>query len=212
MNKKTTYDYSLIRIDYPNHLPKSKDVIRVICSKHGKFNVKLDHHKNRNQKCPKCRNIKPSGFWHFKKNCKLDALKYNTRIEWQIKSVGAYNGARFNGWLDECCKHMIYGRKIWLLKDCKKDALNFKTRSEWCKKSGGAYSAALRKGWLDECCSHMKVLKKQNGYWNFIRCKKDALNYKTKTEWHKAPKSGYGVALTKGWLEQCCNHMVSGRK
>lgn len=43
--------------------------------------------------------------------CKLESIKYNTRSEWQKKSNNSYNAARRNGWLDECCVHMIKNNK-----------------------------------------------------------------------------------------------------
>jgi len=39
-------------------------------------------------------------------NCKNEALKFNSRIEFSRKSGGAYNAARENNWIDDICKHM----------------------------------------------------------------------------------------------------------
>lgn len=49
---------------------------------------------------------KPNGYWTLEK-CKIDALNYVSRKEWQIKSMAAYSRARKNKWLDQCCSHMI---------------------------------------------------------------------------------------------------------
>lgn len=38
--------------------------------------------------------------------CKINALKYKTRKEWETQSVSAYTIAHKNGWLEECCAHM----------------------------------------------------------------------------------------------------------
>lgn len=38
-------------------------------------------------------------------------------------------------------------------------------------------------------------------------CLKDALKYKTVSEWAKAPNTKYSSARTHGWIEYCCSHM-----
>jgi hypothetical protein len=43
--------------------------------------------------------------WNLE-TCKVDALKYKTRKEWNIKSSGAYGKAFDNGWIELCCSHM----------------------------------------------------------------------------------------------------------
>ena len=45
------------------------------------------------------------GYW-TKERCDEDALKYNSRSEWNKNNSSAYSAAHKNGWLDECCKHM----------------------------------------------------------------------------------------------------------
>lgn len=45
---KIKYDYSLLRIDYPNRLPLSNDKVRVICNLHGEFSCSLTNHKRGN--------------------------------------------------------------------------------------------------------------------------------------------------------------------
>lgn len=51
-------------------------------------------------------NSKPYNYWNDKNNCLQEALKYNSRKEFNKKSIGAYNGAKRNNWLNECCSHM----------------------------------------------------------------------------------------------------------
>jgi hypothetical protein len=53
--------------------------------------------------------LKP-GHWN-KENCLEEAKKYNKKFEWQKKSSSCYNSARKNGWLDECCAHMVNNNK-----------------------------------------------------------------------------------------------------
>jgi len=146
------------------------------------------------------------GSW-TKELCIEDAKKYKTRKEWGTNSTGAYQRARINGWLEECCKHM---KKFWTKERCVEDAKKYKTKNEWRNKSHSAYYTAKKNGWLGECCKHMKKRSASNnkpkGYWTKERCIEDAKKYKTRKEWEEAG-SGYNTARNHGWLEECCMHM-----
>lgn len=48
---------------------------------------------------------KPNGYW-TKKRCHDEALKYDTRTDFQKKSASAYDKGHDNNWLDELCSHM----------------------------------------------------------------------------------------------------------
>lgn len=97
---------------------------------------------------------RPSGTWNFEA-CKEEALKYMRLYDWVKNSIGSYDAARRNGWLEECCKHMT-GRFIWTKELCVEEALRFERPSDWKKNSCGSYGAAWRSGWLEECCAHMQ--------------------------------------------------------
>jgi hypothetical protein len=58
-----------------------------------------------------CAHMSPShrkqpGFWDNKENCRVEAMKYTIRFEFQKQSGGAYEAAKRNGWMDELCAHM----------------------------------------------------------------------------------------------------------
>ncbi len=53
-----------------------------------------------------------AGYWYIKENCLEDAKKYNSLNEWTKLNQSAVNAARANGWLDECCAHMLKKEKI----------------------------------------------------------------------------------------------------
>lgn len=96
-------------------------------------------------------------YWTFDR-CKEEALKYNTRYEFQKKSGSAYNVALKNKWLVIICSHMIKTQKptgYWTFDRCKKEASKYSTRYEFQKKSISAYSAASKKKWLNLICQHM---------------------------------------------------------
>lgn len=101
--------------------------------------------------------FKPVGHWTLE-NCKEDALKYKTRLEWKKKHGHVYHIARENGWLEVCCSHMkqiAYPKGYWTLEKCKEDALKYFTKAEWRASSSG-YDAAVKNEWYEECCKHMK--------------------------------------------------------
>ena len=49
---------------------------------------------------------KPSNYW-TKQKCLDISLQCNSKKEFKKSDYGAYQAAYRNGWLDECCKHMI---------------------------------------------------------------------------------------------------------
>ncbi len=150
---------------------------------------------------------KPKERWTFKA-CRSDALKYKSRTEWERSSNPAYTKAGIMGWRDRCCSHMdgrgITNRKprgYWTLESCKRDALKYKSRSEWQDKSGSAIGAARKNGWMKQCTVHMVELEKPKGHWSLENCKKDALQYESRSAWENRSGSAYNKALTMGWVD-----------
>ena len=156
-----------------------------------------------------------AGYWTLEL-CKAEALNYKSRNEWCISSRGSYKSANRNGWMDECCSHMVETKKpngYWNdKKKCLKEALKYKTISEWQKHGSSSYTSALKNGWMDECTTHMYQTKKPSGYWTKERCKAEALNYKSRNEWSVGSKVSYSLAIKNGWLDECCSHMVQVNK
>jgi hypothetical protein len=93
--------------------------------------------------------------------CKSEALKYNTRKEFNKENETAYRVSNKNGWSEEICAHMVKVNEAfghWLNKEnVIQEALKYTTKNEFTKGSSGAYSACLRYGWLEEACLHMKL-------------------------------------------------------
>ena len=86
-------------------------------------------------------------------SCKKEALKYETRSEFQKGSNGAYNSSWKNGWLDDICGHMVEGKKpngYWTKEKCREESLKYNNRIEFRKGSGSAYRSSLKNGWLEE--------------------------------------------------------------
>ncbi len=99
-------------------------------------------------------------YWTFEK-CKEEALKFNSRTEFQNNSPSAWGKCRKNNWLDEVCSHMIELRKpkgYWTFEKCKEEALKFNSRLEFKLNSSSIWGICRKNNWLDEVCSHMKLI------------------------------------------------------
>ncbi len=147
---------------------------------------------------------KPNGYW-TKEKCYEEALNYQTKTMFSIKSPTAYGIIMKNNWEDSCL-HMLEKRKInnyWTKEKCHEEALKYDTRSVFKTESTSAYSISCNNKWLDEICSHMIEIKKPNGYWNNKqKCKEESLKYKTKTEFQKKSKSAYKYSVKNKWLNE----------
>jgi predicted GIY-YIG superfamily endonuclease len=149
------------------------------------------------------------GYWN-KENCKKEALKYKSRLEFRKRACGAYDSSLRNHWIDEVCYHMNTNKRNpkghWTKERCIKAALKCDSRNEFHKKYPGAYNNCFVKKWLDEVCSHMRSVM-PNGYWTKDRCYKEALKYKYRNEFSQKSASAYACASSRGWLSDICNHM-----
>jgi hypothetical protein len=156
---------------------------------------------------------KPNGYW-TKERCHEEALKFNSRWEFEKGCGRAYEISRRNGWLNDISSHMKqpnpnnkpYG--YWTKERCHEIALTCKTRKEFGVKYNRPYRNARINGWLDEICSHMSLRYKPNGYWTKERCHEEALKYKSRKEFQSKCSGGYGVSFKNGWLDEICTHMI----
>lgn len=157
---------------------------------------------------------KPKGFWTFE-NCKLEALKYESRSKFNKNSSRAYVQALNNGWLDDICSHMksyTKPKNYWTKKRCQIEAMKYNTRSGFQKNSNSAYSKASRENWLDEICAHMIGTKKPNNYWTKEKCAEISIQFNTKSEFRKNHPNVYAQAHRKGILDEICSHMEPERR
>jgi len=102
---------------------------------------------------------KPNGYWTYKK-CKEEALKYQTRSEFQNKSISAYEKSKINKWLNDICSHMELQHKpngYWTYEKCKEEALKYKYKKDFIENKYVAYTKSLSNDWLDDICSHMII-------------------------------------------------------
>ena len=154
---------------------------------------------------------KPRGYW-TKERCLEASSQFRTRKDWQLGSGSSYQIARRNGWLEECCSHMLVLQKHWTLEEIIESAKPFNSKSEWIKGNIASYSYAKNYGWLDLASSHMSSLKLKNGTWTKQACINEALKYKNKVEWANSSPSSYSIAKRNGWIADCSSTLISLRK
>lgn len=161
-------------------------------------------------------NVKKTGglggdslIWN-KEKCLSNAQIYSNRSDWARKSSGAYESARKNNWLDECCMHMknkIHLKNFWTKENCMNVALKYSYQREWRKNSSASYSIATKKSWLKDCCKHMiHNMNKPNGYWTKENCMNEAKKFKKRSEFRKISNGAYESARKNNWLNEICNY------
>lgn len=90
---------------------------------------------------------------------KNEALKYNTRSDFNKNSKGAYHSAYRLKILDEICSHMlIIVKNNYTIEEIKNEALKYKTKFEFQKGSNSFYQYAYKKKLLNDVCKHMKIV------------------------------------------------------
>lgn len=87
-------------------------------------------------------------------NCKIEALKYETRSKYQKGSKGSYLSAYRNGWLDDICKHMKDGKRkngFWNNYNiCKEYANKCRNKTEYQRKYYMAYYYSRNNNWIED--------------------------------------------------------------
>lgn len=154
---------------------------------------------------------KENGYWTLE-ICEEEALKYNQRREFSVKSKSAYNRARINKWLDEICSHMHSDKNpsgFWSLEKCKEEALKYTNKRDYMKKGKGSYASAYQNKWLDLICGHMDELRKHPDYWCLENCKIEALKYTNKKDFINSSNVAYRSALKNKWIKLICSHMIT---
>ena len=95
---------------------------------------------------------KPRGYWQNYEHCYEEAKKYNSTIEFENNSGGAYNASLKNGWLKDFTWFVqtVKPNGYWQNYDnCKAEAMKYTSRSEFVRGCGSAYNSALDNGWID---------------------------------------------------------------
>ena len=91
------------------------------------------------------------------------------------------------------------------------ESIKYTSPSAWQNGSKNSYQAARKHGFLSECMAHMTRMKQPNGYYTKEVCLESARLYSCKRDWSVGNISAYGIARRRGWLEECCAHMVASK-
>lgn len=156
------------------------------------------------------RTKRPNGYWNVEM-LKTEALKYQTRQEFQQKNGAAYKAAGLLQIRDEICGHMIKLKNPkghWTPETLHAEALKYDTKVDFREKSNPAFLTASRQGLLDQICSHMEAGKLPNGHWLIKEnCAAEALKYMNRRAFSLGNSSAYHGADVNGWLDEICSHM-----
>lgn len=140
-----------------------------------------------------------------------EVKKYKRIGTFTKKCSGGYKAMIRFGLLEECRKYFEEAKKpngYWTSGKCIENAKKYNTISEWINNDAVAYQNARKNGSFEKCIKHMTKLEfKSKPKWTLEKCKEDALNYNTITEWNKLGRKSYRVAQKNNWLEECTTHM-----
>ena len=139
--------------------------------------------------------------WTYE-TCYKEALKYQTKKEFQKKSSGAYSAAYDNKWLPDYTWFVKFSKPMgyWNYETCYEEAKKYESRGEFSVKCVSAYDVSRKNEWLDDYTWFVE--KKKRNYWTYETCYKEALKYQTKKEFRENNSSAYSIAYKKKWM---CN-------
>lgn len=89
------------------------------------------------------------------------------------------------------------------------EAKRYSSRSEFAKSSPSAYGMLWRHGLLDRACSHMSISPVYSQRrWDSKSVLAEASKYGSRSEFKRACSGAYCYALSNGFLDQACAHMM----
>lgn len=91
-----------------------------------------------------------------KDECKIEALKYNSRNKFKKNNHRMWQFAQKHKWLDEVCSHMILLRHTWTKEECEMEALKYKNITEFLRKKHNIYEFARKRKWINEIKTKLK--------------------------------------------------------
>ena len=83
-------------------------------------------------------------------------------------------------------------------------AQQFKTVGEWRREDSASYDAAKRNKLVPSTMARELV----HGQWTKERISAVARQFETRGAFRKGSPSAYSIAVSKGWLNDVCQHML----
>ncbi len=144
-----------------------------------------------------------------KEMCAEEALKYNTKTEFNINACGAYHYAYRRGWIKDICGHMKRPKQksIWTKEKINEISKLCNSKSEFKKKYARAYRLAIKNWWVEEMTLHMVESRKRNKYWTKEKCSECALLCETKREFRLRFSSAENASRRCGWYFEITQHL-----
>lgn len=81
------------------------------------------------------------------------------------------------------------------------EAKKYSSKDEFKNGNLTAFLAAYKYGYIDDMVWLVKQKQHKNNYWKYDTIEKEALKYKTKTEFFKKNQTAYRVALKLGIID-----------
>lgn len=129
-----------------------------------------------------------------------EALKFETRYDFQKGSTGAYKWAYRNNHLDKICQHMK-PKFQWDFEGVKKESKKYNTRHEFFLGSSSAYQWACRNKVIDQ------LLPQSLTHWDLDSVRDEAKKYSSREEFRVSAAGASQWAARNGYWEDVCAHM-----
>jgi len=155
-----------------------------------------------------------------------EALKYNTRSEFQDKSPKAYKVAYTRKILGQVAPHMpervdSSGENNpsykWTNEELAAEALKYQSKGQFREGNRKAYNAAHDRGIIPEICTHMpdRIINigeaNPNFKWTLEFILIEAVKYATRTTFARGNPGAYQAAKDRDDYDQICIHMERNR-
>jgi hypothetical protein len=142
--------------------------------------------------------------YNNKGECEKEALKYDNRRDFRLKSSSFYQSSRKNGWLDEICSHMIKPTikskpSKWTYDLIIEKSSECRNRSEFEKKYSSGYKMAKKLNLLDELFPPEQKPERKS-IWTLELIIEKSLECKNISEFQKKYSGAYKVAKKFGCL------------
>lgn len=155
-------------------------------------------------------NIYDKNYW-TKELCNTEALKYNSRSDFELGNLSAYHISKTNNWLDEICSHMIVDVSdcFWTKQRCRIEASKYPKKSHFCYYAEKAYKISIKNDWIDDICKHM-IGDDDERFLTLTdkeKCFNEALKYSSMREFFEKSIVIFEKCKDNKWFAEACKHM-----